>query len=366
MTKHPVLAGVLSLLTAGLCHVAVPQASAVDRLVKESGFVYIASFNVYRLGAVEHRYRTMTGDSDLEKLDDHIPERIKNLARVLAVADFDLVAIQEVQDGYAGHAAMTDLVRVLETQHGLVYRYLLSDYIGSGYRLCEAAAFLYKADVVRPEPVAGTNTTSVRIRIPGRDLVQTQWEAGHFDFTMFTAHLAWSSHDDRSAGFAKIREIFDSPADWSHDLDIVFLGDFNRLGGSQPTAINSLPYNPEKFRAPTITVFDPAFSKHRQVPKRATDLPVADPQLLSTTVSDGRHAYDMIMFSHDAGEEFPAGLHEAKYGVDFGIIHFDHPTGFGFQKGADALSHNELKEAYSDHRPVWLRFRTDLHWAADD
>ena len=31
----------------------------------------------------------------------------------------------------------------------------------------------------------------------------------------------------------------------------------------------------------------------------------------------------MILFSPDAAEEFPAALHEARYGVDFGIIHFD-------------------------------------------
>ena len=65
----------------------------------------------------------------------------------------------------------------------------------------------------------------------------------------------------------------------------------------------------------------------------------------------------MILFSGDAAEEFPAGLHQARYGVDFGVIHFDQPTGFGYQPGADALSHNKLKRAYSDHRPVWLRFR---------
>ena len=177
---------------------------------------------------------------------------------------------------------------------------------------------------------------------------------------MFAAHLAWSNHEDRRAGFAKVRDIFDRPSDWSADPDIIILGDFNRLGGTRPTAIEALPYDSGKFRVPNIHVFDPDFSKIREVPKCLPEgFPVNDPQLLSTTVSDMRHAYDMIMFSADASEEFPAPLHRARYGIDFGIIHFDHPNGVGFQPGADELEHHHLKTAYSDHRPVWLRFRTD-------
>ena len=78
------------------------------------------------------------------------------------------------------------------------------------------------------------------------------------------------------------------------------------------------------------------------------------------------HAYDMIMFSRDASEEFPAALHEARYGVDFGIIHFDHPGGVGFQPGADNLEGDCVKLTYSDHRPIWMRFRTDDPSHADD
>ena len=74
----------------------------------------------------------------------------------------------------------------------------------------------------------------------------------------------------------------------------------------------------------------------------------------------------MIMFSSDASEEFPARLNQSRYGIDFGIIHFDHPTGFGFQPGADELKHNPLRETYSDHRPIWLRFRSDIASDADD
>ena len=377
MTKHPILTGFLSLLTAGLCHAAVSQVGAVDRPVKEPGFVYIASFNVYALGGIEDRYTSLEGAGAPElPLSSAIPDRIRNVARVIAVGEFDLVVLQEVHEGAPGRAAVTDLARVLDEEHGIPYRFVMSDGIGYGF-IPEAVAFLYRPGRVRHETVNDTGSASVTIDVngrystdpkPPRDLVQTQWEAGHFDFTLVSVHLAWGNHDKRRAGYEKVREIFARPSDWSDDPDVIVLGDFNRFGDSA-TAIEALPYDSGKFRAPNITFFDSAFSSRRQVTRHSIEgkgVPDDEPQLLSTTVSENRHVYDAIMFSHDAGEEFPAGLHEAKYGVDFGIIHFDHPTGFGFQKGADTLSHNELKEAYSDHRPLWIRFRTDLRWAADD
>ena len=101
----------------------VPAWSA-DQIQKAPGFLYLATFNVYKLGAVDPRY------DDLANFDDAIPERITNLARVLAVGDFDIVALQEVHSGPRGHAVISDLVRALARDHGLGYHYVLSDYIG--------------------------------------------------------------------------------------------------------------------------------------------------------------------------------------------------------------------------------------------
>ena len=67
----------------------------------------------------------------------------------------------------------------------------------------------------------------------------------------------------------------------------------------------------------------------------------------------------MILISADVAEEFPPRTNEAVYGKDFGIIHFDEAEGFGYQAGADDMSHNDLKKAYSDHRPLWIRFKTN-------
>ena len=96
-TTTPVLVGMLSTLviTLALLHTTVLASSKIE---KAPGFIYIASFNVYRLGAVESRYKTVSG------LNNEIPTRIKNIARVLAVGDFDIIALQEVRAGQSGQA----------------------------------------------------------------------------------------------------------------------------------------------------------------------------------------------------------------------------------------------------------------------
>ena len=361
-TTTPVLVGMLSTIVITLAFLHVPQAFASSKIEKAPGFIYIASFNVFRLGAIENRYDTVS------ELNDQIPTRIKNIARVLAVGDFDIIVLQEVRTGQSGQAVMSDLVRVLKDNHGLTYQSILSEAIGRGYKMTEAMAFLYQPNSVQPETVKDTDSLSANIDIPGRDLVRTQWEAGFFDFTLISAHLAWGNHDDRRAGYKKIAEIFDNPTDWSRDPDIIVLGDFNRFGDGAE-AVRALPYDANKFRAPHVTFFDPSFSTLEEVKKSVIEgkgIPDNDPQLLSTTVANNKSVYDIIMFSSDASEEFPTELGHARYGTDFGIIHFDQPNGFGYQPGADKMAHDKLKEAYSDHRPIWIRFRVDDPSVADD
>ena len=63
----------------------------------EPGFVYIGSFNVYKLGGVGSRYKNLKRQEDPKvQLGGEAPKRIENVARVLAVGDFDIVALQEV------------------------------------------------------------------------------------------------------------------------------------------------------------------------------------------------------------------------------------------------------------------------------
>ncbi|MHC4444592.1 MAG: exonuclease/endonuclease/phosphatase family protein [Planctomycetota bacterium] len=336
------------------------QTSFAETLVKESNHVYICTFNVYKLGSVDPKYDSLEGDGDVE--EDVIPERIKNLANVLAVGRFDLVALQEVTFGEKGEWVIADLVKELKDQHGIEYSYFLSDHIGKGL-MPEAMAFLYNAKVVKAEKLSGQNTLHSNINIEGRDLVRTQWQAGDFDFTMFSAHLAWGSKSDRIDGYEKMEEILTTtvPSPFSQDPDIIVLGDFNRFGKGYK-CVEELSYDPDRFLVPNITIFDPGFNIIKEITKTSIqdkNIPEDNPQFVSTTVAKNKFAYDMILFTKDVAEEYPAGENHGEFGKDFGIIHFDEAGGFGFQGDADTLTHNQLKMAYSDHRPLWMRFKTN-------
>ena len=160
-----------------------------------------------------------------------IPERVGNLARVLAAGQFDLVVFQEVTSGVPGEMVMADLVEVLSADHGLDYQFFVSDHIGRGL-MPEAIAFMFNPETIKPEFVTSPDVLAQNIEIDGRDLVLTRWEAGSFDFTLVSAHLAWGREADRDDGYQKIDHIFTAPrpSQFSVDDDIVVLGDFNRFG----------------------------------------------------------------------------------------------------------------------------------------
>lgn len=343
-----------------------------DQLQKEPNHIYICTFNVYKLGSVDVKYTSLEEDGDEDNdsppVNFAIPERIQNLANVLAVGRFDMVVFQEVTDGQRGKMAMTDLTKVLRDKHNLNYQFFMSDYIGKGL-INEAIAFIYDPKVIKPELLPGSTRLTELIEIPGRDMVKTQWEAGEFDFTLISAHLAWGNEAHRDAGYQEINEILHTPtpSQYSDDPDIIVLGDFNRFGDGCDS-VKELNYDPACFLAPNITFFDAGFSTKKSVSKTSITgkgVPGDNKQLLSTTVAKNSYVYDMILISNDVKEEFPPGANQAVYGTDFGIIHFDEADGFGFQAGTDTLEHNDLKKAYSDHRPLWMRFKTNTIHADD-
>ena len=329
---------------------------------KETCYLYVASFNVYKLGSVDSKYTSIEEDMGEESVTQDIPKRIRNLSDVLSVGKFDLIALQEVTYGLQGEAAIADLIQDLQDRYGLYYRALHSDYIGQGL-IAEMITFLYQPSVVVPEIINGHNRLTTLIEIDGRDLVQTQWEAGYFDFTLISAHLAWKNESDRIDGYKKLNDIFQSPATFSVDPDIIVMGDFNRFGNYQES-VKYLKY--EGFIAPNVAIFDPNFNKLKQVTKQSIKgkgIPDDNPQLISTTVAKNTYVYDMFLMTDDVKEELPPN---PKYGKDWGIIHFDEKDGVGYQTGADELEHVPLKKAYSDHRPLWFRYKINDANTQDD
>lgn len=340
---------------------ALEPAPRQDRLQKEANHLYICSFNVYKLGSIEAKYDALEEDDD-DDVAPGVPERIKTLAKVLTVGAFDLIVLQEVTDGERGNWALTDLVAELKASHSLTYEFFLSPFIGMGL-MREAMAFIYNPAVVKPQIISGTTSMVSLIEIPGRDLVRTQWLSGEFDFTLVSAHLAWGNESDRKAGDKKIHEILTTPAPsaFSDDPDIIVLGDMNRFGLNF-TFFDGVTYSDTQFLAPNICIFDPAFRTVKEVKAShiaGKGIPGDNPQLLSTTVAKNTFVYDMILFTPDADEEFPGTKNACVFGTDFGVICYDEKDAFGYQAGADTLGQNALKEAYSDHRPLWMRFKTN-------
>lgn len=325
--------------------------------VTHGGEIAICTFNVYKLGAVDDKYLDLNGDY---LGDEEIPERVQNLANVLVEEELDIIVLQEVHAWERGHAVIRDLIQALDTFHGVRYEYILSDHIGRGL-IPEAIAFLYKPGTVRAVPLNQLGVMSELIPIPGRDLVKTEWVAGDFDFALVSAHLAWGNRGDRDEGFKKVADILNNPSNYSDDPDIIVLGDFNRFGSGY-SSVDYLDYDEGEFLAPNVQFFDPDVHSVKAVTKSSISgkgVIGDNPQMLSTTVAKNTYVYDLVLFTMDCEEEYTAGGEPGDLGKDFGIIYFDEPGLIGYQSGAGQMSHNQLKEAYSDHRPLYARFRTN-------
>ena len=111
-----------------------------------------------------------------------------------------------------------------------------------------------------------------------------------------------------------------------------------------------------------MTFFDPKQTVRKNVTKTSIQgkgVPDDNPQLISTTVAKNTRVYDIFFITKDCAEEYPGDANSSAFQKHFGIIHFDETGGFGSQQKAVSLGHNDLKVAYSDHRPLWMCFRTN-------
>lgn len=334
------------------------------QLKKESDAAYLATYNVFKFGAIDSKYKAIqNGLTPKSK----IPKRVKNSAAVLAKGDFDLITLQEVKHGKAGEAAVQDLVSELLKKHNQKFEWFVSDKIGKGL-FDESIAFLYKPDKVTNLQINGIDSDLIDSGLPqNRKFARTMWKIGDFDFTLISCHFSWIEDDPtrRQADYEKLNQILNSPNTFSSDPDVIIMGDFNRYGGDwddKEYGVLKLDYDAAKWRAPNISIWDAEVKRIKQVETvDITSLGVPDnnPQFLSTTVAKNTRVYDIIFFTSDVNEEFPPSIGNEKYGIDFGIFHFDEKGGFGHVPGAEKLSHAKLKKAYSDHRPLWIRVKTN-------
>lgn len=337
------------------------------QVVKErKTYLNICSFNVYLLGAIAPKYqaiREAEKDPGYTRPDSSygIPERVRNCAEILSKGSFELIVFQEVVHGSRGDSVMADLATELNEQYGRRYKWFTSGSIGKGFRITECMGFLYDSVKVKPLTQTDEKYSLIGCEEPkNRKYVKTCWQSGDFDFTLISCHFAWngSDHKRRLADYQKLNHILHHPLEYSHDPDVIVVGNFNRFGGdfdesANEFGIQNLQVDTRKFRVPHVEVFDPEISAMKEV---EDNLRIENPQQYSTTVSNKNSVvYDMFWITEDVLEEYKMTAN--KWNRDFGVLVYDEPWGNAYIDGVEQLSTSETKEAYSDHRPIWMRFR---------
>ena len=218
---------------------------------------------------------------------------------------FDLVAVQELRDQEVVNRTLAILAG-----RGHEYEALVSEPVGRG--VLERYAFFWRPD--RVDPVGA----GAIVADPGdlfiREPFYASFRAGGFDFTLITIHSIFGDTvGDRRAEGLLLDDIYRAVqgAD-PEEQDVILAGDFN------------LP--PEDAgMAEVDAVLDPVFTG-----------------AIRTTISDAS-LYDNFWWDPD---------HVAEWTGAAGIDRFDESV-FGNNDEAASL-------AVSDHRPVWVTFRTDL------
>ena len=333
----------------------------------DSSHITICSFNVYLLGGVSPKYKEINQqhkDPNYTRSDSSftIPDRISNCADLLSRGNFDLMVLQEVVDGIRGDSAVRDLCNELIRNSGKDLCWFTSDRIGKGMRM-ESMAFIYDKAKINLIAHKGSKSSLLSTQEPkNRKFVKTTWKSGDFDFTLFSCHFAWNEKDckRRQADYVLLSDILNNPDKFSSDPDIIVVGDFNRFGGryckkeNNEFGIQQLNFDSSKFRVPHVECFDPSISNLKEV---AENSGIIYPQQYSTTVSANTMVYDMIWITTDVLEEY--NWERNKWNIDFGVLVFDEADGNAYLSGTEDLSSKEIKYLYSDHRPIWMKFKTN-------
>lgn len=255
------------------------------------------------------------------------------IAEVLAW--FDLVALQEVKENFG---PLEDVVHRL----GAPYRYVMSDIAGNRERM----AFVYDSQKVnvleKIGEIAPPPTDLKNIKLPGvkqkfagfdRTPYLASFQAGTLSFLLANVHLFFGSDAKKADVERRALETF-AVARWaaqrekspfSFTRDIIALGDFN---------------------LPKVDPTDPIFTA---LASKGLHLPQHTSQIGSTLVSD-KH-YDQIAFFPGATQADFTGNHGV---FDYDAVVFPDLWQNRGKKDFDAY----LRYYLSDHRPMWMEFRT--------
>ncbi len=215
---------------------------------------------------------------------------------------FDLIAIQELRDEDVVQRTLAILAA-----RGEVYQAIVSEPVGRS--VTERYAFYYRPDHIIPldNGHIWPDTNDEFIREP----FFASFKADQFDFTLISVHVIFGdSIGDRRAENVLLDDVYRTVQDADpNEQDVILLGDFNLPPEDQGT--DEVDF-----------LLDPVFSN------------------VKTTISDAS-LYDNFWW--DSITEWTG---------ESGIDRFDEAV-FGDDDGAASL-------AVSDHRPIWVTFRTDV------
>ncbi|MEE9170266.1 MAG: endonuclease/exonuclease/phosphatase family protein [bacterium] len=311
--------------------------------VGEPETITIGSFNIYEFGKGTHAAKR-----DLRALAD-------------LLIGIDLVVLQEVgaTGGPAQVQALRDSMNAALPQGVKRYKTpLITSITGNNERY----AFIYRDPVryiaadknpstsagerwIRPDPNGDGvyNDDTIFNRVPA----YMYFRAKNFDFVIATVHLMWTHLDQREAEVEYLRDWLRTFDPRGPEEDIILLGDFNRCGKYTGTDVEDMAFS--KF-------LSDGWENHYRIlflePLETWSTKYAGKDEESTTVAQAKALYDQILIDIDTEYEF--GQAPAEYGKTIGVVPFDMTLPY------EDMSHNSLKVAMSDHRPIWAKFRIDF------
>lgn len=320
-------------------------------MAKDDSSLYVASYNIFTFGR--------NGE-----------DQSWHAAQVIASGQFDLIAIQEVMED-PGVNSVNLMIRQLKDSFNLEYTSVISADIGVGYQANERIAFVYRPDKVKLRKYKGEYIQTIAVP-DGRNFVLTRWKSNKVTFILGSGHLYYGKDGNaqereetlrrRTAELNQVLHLFDNPKKELGDGDLIFVGDFNRA--AVVPDYKSVSYDMSKYFVPNIEFFDPKLNEVPQVKTvhiEGKNVPGNDPQLVSSTVAQNTYVYDMIVCAHALLNNYQAPRNDGSFNRNFGVISYDKANGIGYQpESANYTAHNDLKKAYSDHRPVWVRLNTKI------
>jgi endonuclease/exonuclease/phosphatase family metal-dependent hydrolase len=177
------------------------------------------------------------------------------------------------------------------------------------------------------------------------------FRAGGLDFIVVNCHLytklTGTSSDGRTAECAALAKFLASLPE-AGEGDVVVVGDFNRfLEGKDDWAQIMPPGCEARYRFPFLEAV------HSAVPAFNPRTDEAPEDRFSTTTARKRSIYDQIIVSAGAFGNIAAA---PVFGQDVGLVAFDDDPHYEWFIDDWNLATTWM----SDHRPVWVRLRTDL------